>query len=137
MGFKSKKRSVVGETIVQGCSGLSEASAHRELASSASAYQKDTIFAVRRRMQQRAEGCRETRQQSGLLVLIVVDGRVALWWLASLRNTFARSRGAPSIIGTVAQAQPWPPCPFEPSMAGLVCARHNGSLQSGPGSIVP
>jgi hypothetical protein len=78
IGFKSKKRSVVGETMVHGLSGLSDAaSAHREeLASSKSEYNKDTIVIADKERPMRAE------KQSGLLVLIAGvrsrRGRVAL-----------------------------------------------------------
>jgi hypothetical protein len=66
MGFKSKKRSVVGETMVHGLSGLSDAaSAHGAPASSRSENNKDTMFAAGA-----ATGAR-MEQQSGLLVLIV------------------------------------------------------------------
>jgi hypothetical protein len=67
MGFKSKKRSVVGETMVHGLSGLSDAaSAYRELASSRSEYSSDLIFANR----SSNEWDKET--QTGLLVLLFV-----------------------------------------------------------------
>lgn len=102
MGFKSKKRSVVGETIVHGLSGLSEAaSAYLELASSASEYQKDTILASECSNERRVK----ENKQSGLLVLIVVKSRVAL---PSRSNTLLR----PSIISRICTIRPlypiWP-----------------------------